>query len=161
MEHFSVGLLVGRFQPFHYGHKYLIRQALSYCDKVIIGVGSSNKHGKENPFSYIQRKRMLLLFLEKEKIENRVIKIFPSPDIPEDKVWLNDVLKKAGNFNVVVGDNDWVNNIFERAGYKVLKIGYHKRHLYEGEKIRALFAKNPLWKDRIPSYLHDIVEKKQ
>lgn len=160
MEHFSVGLLVGRFQPFHYGHKYLIEQALSFCDKIVIGIGSANKRGKDNTFSYIQRKRMLLFFLEKERIQDRVLKIFPSPDIPDDQEWLKDVIKKAGNFDVVVGDNEWVNNIFEKAGYKVLKIGYHKRHLYEGEKIRALLTKNTSWKDRIPPYLHDIVEKK-
>lgn len=160
MEHFTVGLVIGRFQPFHYGHKYLIEQALSVCDKITIGIGSANKHGKDNPFSYTERKRMVSIFLEKEEIQGRVLKIFPSPDIPEDAEWLKDVLGKAGNFDVVVGDNEWVNNIFEQAGYKVLRIGYYKRELYEGEKIRELFAKNAPWKDRMPPYLHDIVEKK-
>lgn len=159
MEHFTVGLVMGRFQPFHYGHKYLIEQALSVCDKVVVGIGSVNKRGKDNPFSYIERERMVSLFLEKEKLQDKVVKIFPSPDIPDDAKWLKDVVEKAGNFDVVVGDNEWVNNIFEQAGYKVLKIGYHKRYLYEGEKIRALFAKNVPWKDRIPPYLHDIIKK--
>lgn len=159
MEHFSVGLLIGRFQPFHYGHKYLIEQALSFCDKIVIGIGSANKHGKDNPFSYAERKRMVSLFLEKEEIGDKVLKIFPSPDIPDDNAWLKDVLGKAGKFDVVVGDNEWVNNIFEKAGYTVLRIGHFKRNLYEGEKIRELFDRDAGWKDRIPSYIHDIIKK--
>lgn len=160
MKRFSVGLVIGRFQPFHYGHSYLFKQAFTVCENVAIGVGSSNKRNKDNPFSYIQRKRMLEVFLEKEKKKANVIKIFPLPDIKDDAVWLQNILRKAGKFDVVIGDNDWVNNIFEKAGYKVIRIGYYKRDLYEGKKIRHLLTAHSSWEKLSPQYIIDMITKK-
>ena len=79
--------------------------------------------------------------------------------MPDDREWLQKVLQKAGKFDVVIGDNEWVNNIFENAGYKVLRIGHHKRELYEGKKIRGLMKDKKKWQDRIPSYITDLIEK--
>ena len=46
------GLLIGRFQPFHFGHLEAIRFGLSKVDKLFIGIGSSNKsHQERNPFT--------------------------------------------------------------------------------------------------------------
>lgn len=161
MKRFPVGLVIGRFQPFHYGHKYLFKRANSVCKNILIGIGSSNKRNKENPFTYPQRKSMLEVFLEKEKMKVSVIKIFPLPDTTDDAVWLQSVLEKAGKFDVVIGDNEWVNNIFEKAGYKVIRIGYFKRDLYEGKKIRNLLAKHTSWEQLSPSYIVDMITKRK
>lgn len=70
------GLILGRFQIFHKGHESLIEDAFSYCDKILIFIGSSDKKGtKENPFSYHLRKKMI-----KSIYGNKVI-IKPLPDI--------------------------------------------------------------------------------
>ncbi len=159
MKRFPVGLVIGRFQPFHYGHIYLFKQAVAACEAITIGIGSSNKRNKENPFTYTQRKRMLEVFLEKEKMKASVIKIFPLPDTTDDAAWLQHVLEKAGKFYVVIGDNEWVNAIFEKAGYKVIRIGHYKRDLYEGEKIRGLIKDKKKWQDRVPAYIIDLIEK--
>ena len=39
----AVAFCVGRFQPFHNGHKHLIDFGLRYAEKVVVLVGSSNK----------------------------------------------------------------------------------------------------------------------
>lgn len=159
MKRFSVGLIIGRFQPFHYGHSYLFKQASSVCENITISIGSSNRRNKENPFTYTQRKRMLEVFLEKEKMTGFVTKIFPLPDRKDDAAWLQHILQKAGRFDVVIGDNEWVNNIFENAEYKVMRIGYFKRDLYEGKKIRQLLTTHAFWKKLSPPYIIDMIPK--
>lgn len=53
---YDVGLLVGRFQTFHIGHKSLVENALKICDRVLILVGSSQECGTErNPLNVITR----------------------------------------------------------------------------------------------------------
>ena len=57
MEHkHEVGLYIGRFQPFHKGHKSIVESALKQCDRLIIGIGSSQEtRTKRNTFSYEER----------------------------------------------------------------------------------------------------------
>jgi len=38
----KIALFIGKFQPFHKGHLFALRQVLKKFDKVIIGIGSIN-----------------------------------------------------------------------------------------------------------------------
>lgn len=152
-QKYSVGLVIGRFQPFHKGHKYLIKKALLVCRTIKIAIGSSNITDLNNPYDFNTRKKMLEVFLEKEGISKRVLSIFPSPDIPSDSLWLKDILQKAGAFDVVIGNNDWVNGIFTSYGHDVLIIPHYKRHILEGKKIRQLMREGKTWEKRVPTYL--------
>ncbi len=51
MKPYDVGLVVGRFQHFHIGHKSLVENAFKLCDRVLILVGSSQEQGTlRNPY---------------------------------------------------------------------------------------------------------------
>lgn len=150
---YKVALVIGRFQPFHNGHKYLLLKALDYADKIVIGIGSSNRKNEDNPFTFLQRKKMLKLFIENEQISGRVIGIFPSPDVPDDNEWLKDTLKRSGSVDAVIGNNDWVKGIFENAGFSVIRIPYYKRFILEGQKIRKLMKNGKSWQNRVPLYI--------
>ncbi len=59
---YSLGVIVGRFQLFHAGHRMMIDTALSVCERVGVLVGSANESGtNKNPFSYETRRDMLRL----------------------------------------------------------------------------------------------------
>jgi len=45
-------LMVGRFQPFHDGHKALAEEAIRRAGQVAIGVRNVHELGKSNPFSF-------------------------------------------------------------------------------------------------------------
>lgn len=156
----KIGLVVGRFQPFHKGHLYLFKKSLKVSDKIIIAVGSSNITNKDNPLSYITRVKMLKKVITEENLENRVLKIIPSPDDPSDDVWLEKLLKNAGKFDIAFGNNDWTNDILEKAGYKVTGIRFLNRKMFQGVIIRKLFKKGKNWEDRVPSYLVSFIRKK-
>ena len=53
---YKVGFVLGRFQPFHRGHQYLIEKALEQCESVIVGVGSVNVEDEK-----IKNNRLLLV----------------------------------------------------------------------------------------------------
>lgn len=73
---FQLGIMVGRFQTFHTGHKYMVDKACAICNKVGIFVGSSQESGTlKNPFNYETRKKML------KKVFGDKIEVYPLPDI--------------------------------------------------------------------------------
>jgi len=157
---YRIALLIGRFQPFHLGHLYLIKKTLEIAEKVIIGIGSASILDENNPLDFETRKNIIKAVFYKEKIEKRLIKIVALEDFFDDRKWLNNVKDKAGKFDIVVSNNDWTNNIMEKAGLKVKRFPYFKRELYEGWRIRKLISLGKEWRKRIPSYLTDYFESK-
>lgn len=158
MKHYKVGLLIGRFQPFHKGHLWLIKHAFKSADKLVIGVGSVNAKNQDNPLDYGQRKKILELVIDNENLKDKVRNIVPLDDFYNDKKWFDNTLRQAGQVDVVIGNNEWVNSIFEKRGYPILRVGYYKRYLLEGEKIRRLMREGRKWKNRIPDYLLRITD---
>ena len=73
---FKLGIIVGRFQTFHTGHKYMVDKACAVCDRVGILVGSSQESGTlKNPFTFEMRREML------KKVFGDRVRIEPLPDI--------------------------------------------------------------------------------
>lgn len=155
---YNTGLVIGRFQPLHYGHVYLLQQALIHAKKIIIGIGSSNVTNDDNPFTYEQRVHMIRQTIAKENITKDVVKVIPSDDVPDDGVWLKDTLKLTGPIDAVIGNNDWVKGIFQKANIPVVTVPYYKRELYEGKKIRTIMRRHDDWKIHTPLYLHEDIE---
>jgi bifunctional NMN adenylyltransferase/nudix hydrolase len=59
-RHFEYLVFIGRFQPFHLGHKAVIDEALKRADKVIMLIGSANlPRSLRNPFSVAERAQMI------------------------------------------------------------------------------------------------------
>jgi len=152
-------LLIGRFQPFHKGHLYLVEKALENADKVIIAIGSANVRDSKNPFGPMTRRKMIKAVFYKEKIEEKLEKIIFLDDFLDDEKWLDHVKKTAGRFDFVIGNNGWVNGIMKKGGYRILTVPYYQRFYLEGEKIRKLMSENGKWKKRVPSYLISYIEK--
>lgn len=159
MHKFKVGLVIGRFQPFHLGHKYLIEQALHHADKIIIGIGSSNISDQSNPYSLTTREKFLREFINQEHLETKVIKIVPIIDTPDDEDWYKIALEATGPVDAVIGDNDWVNTIYRKHNIPVIEIGHLDRSILQGMKIRQNMKRNISWEERVPHYLVPHIKK--
>ena len=73
MSNFYYGLIVGRFQTFHNGHRVMIDTALRLCDHLVIFIGSSQESRTlKNPFNYELRKQMIELTFSDEYIEKNI-----------------------------------------------------------------------------------------
>lgn len=59
-EHFDYLVFIGRFQPFHLGHKSVINEALKRASNVIMLIGSANlPRSLRNPFTIEERTAMI------------------------------------------------------------------------------------------------------
>ena len=85
-------VFIGRFQPFHFGHKRVIDQALMQSKKVIVLIGSSNEpRTLHNPFSFQERRDMISNSFQDYHFVNKLI-IEPLEDTGEnDQQWVANV----------------------------------------------------------------------
>lgn len=152
-----IGLIIGRFQPFHKGHIFLFKRALERVDRLIVGVGSPDTIDEENLFSFSQRKMMLEKVVSEERWQKKIIAILPITDyLEDDQLWLEKTLetvKNVSSFDIFIGNDPWTSGIFERNGYKVMHCRFYKRYIYEGVKIRKLMREGKKWHERVPNYL--------
>lgn len=120
----SIGVTIGRFQPFHRGHGELIRRLAKKFDRVVVIVGGS-KGGERNPFSWKTRLDMMRRSLPdvwgKVIVRPAVFDGRPSGFVPGV---ISDMSKEEGSpirsdtsFQVLVGPDRVadVRSQFERA----------------------------------------------
>ncbi len=84
-------IFIGRFQPFHIGHKPVIEQALAQSHKVIVLIGSANQpRTVRNPWDFNERERMIRCNFSDE--ENKRILISPLQDYTyNNTLWIKSV----------------------------------------------------------------------
>jgi nicotinamide-nucleotide adenylyltransferase len=135
---FDTGLVIGRFQPPHYGHLFLMIQALRVCDRIVIGIGSANVINDKNPFPIDIRERLLREALHDLGVTSRVAKIAPLNDFHNDQKWFENILLQIDQFDVVIGNNEeGVNRVFRERGIPAIGTPLLDRNTYRGERIRG------------------------
>ena len=170
MRLYKYGLVVGRFQMFHNGHKYLIERALELCDKVIVYIGSSQEFGTAlNPFSYYVREEMLDRVFETETTQKRLL-IRPLPDIGvgNNDIWGRYVLGLfEGEFHCQPGlyitglekvRSSWFNN---EIAPNVDELRITRKGIeISASECRELIRKNDYknWCELVPTELYDKFE---
>ncbi len=152
------GLLIGRFQPFHKGHLYVIRKILEEADELIIVIGSSQyKDTRENPFSAQEREAMIKKALDSEGIQG--YRVFKVPDIDNDDLYPGHVMDIVPPFDVVFSGNSLVLRLFKAAGKEVRAVEHVRRGEYSGSGIRQRIHERVKWKHLVPSSLHGYLEE--
>jgi bifunctional NMN adenylyltransferase/nudix hydrolase len=107
---FSV--IISKFQPPSVGHVELMREAISRSSRLILVVGSSDRHRSvSNPFSYQERKELLSAEVLSLGVKPNRYHILDVPDVPHsDHLWIAAVHEKVvsvtrGNMDLLlVGD---------------------------------------------------------
>ena len=81
-------VFIGRFQPFHNGHKAVIDAALEQAKEVVVVVGSSfAARNIRNPFTFAERKAMIEAVFPTDRV-----KVVPVSDFPyDDNKWVNAI----------------------------------------------------------------------
>lgn len=156
---YPVALFIGRFQPFHNGHLWGLKQSFEKAEKIIIGIGSSNISDENNPIKVKARRQMLTKVIEREKWGDRIVEIIELPDTT-DAQWVINVKREIEKMGyspaetLVIGNNDWVNDLLSEAMFPVYEPGLFNRIEWEGVKIRKMIQmSDQSWQGRIPSYL--------
>jgi bifunctional NMN adenylyltransferase/nudix hydrolase len=86
---------IGRFNPFHLGHAYVLEAALKTSQLVIVLVGSSGQaRSLKNPFTFAEREQMISSWASVNGYSNLII--LPLRDHPyNDTKWIESVQDKV------------------------------------------------------------------
>jgi nicotinamide-nucleotide adenylyltransferase len=125
-------LVLGRFQPLHLGHVFMMERAASAASRLIIGIGSSNRHGTmDNPFSADERERMI-----RESLLIPVpYDIRRIPDFDDNDHWIGWIRDNIA-FDVFMTNSPRERELFEKAGLKVAELPFLRRSEYWATEIR-------------------------
>jgi nicotinamide-nucleotide adenylyltransferase len=153
-------LVLGRFQPFHTGHKALIQEALGRGATVVVAIGSSGaKPGLRNPFTAAERRQMVEAAFPNECRTGAIV-VVDVPDLHDPLRYVAHTLALTGPIDVVYGNDDDTLGLFERAGMRVERPGLVDRARYEARVIRAqLAADDGSWRKAVPPAVADLLLK--
>ncbi|HUW91171.1 MAG TPA: nicotinamide-nucleotide adenylyltransferase [Candidatus Nanopelagicaceae bacterium] len=156
----DVALFLGRFQPLHHGHIYMLNKILKIYKTIKIGVGSSQfSKTKINPFTYEERVNFITSTLNKRGITSQRFSIYPIPDIFNASKWVNHVISIVGNFDTIFSNSDWVRQLFQNEGHIVgEKIEIFKKK-YNASNVRKLIYKdNRNWTTLVPKEVVNLIK---
>jgi nicotinamide-nucleotide adenylyltransferase len=112
------GLYVGRFQPYHNGHKTFIQKIAEEVDELVIGIGSAQmSHTVRHPFTAGERVLMIARDLVCLEIP---VYIIPLEDVKRNSLWVSHVVSMCPPFNMVYTSNPLISQLFQEAGRTVV-----------------------------------------
>jgi nicotinamide-nucleotide adenylyltransferase len=138
---------IGRFQPFHKGHKNVVEK---YKDKgLVLVIGSSEKsRTDENPLNVDERKEII-----RECFPG--ISIFEVEDRESDKEWKKEVLDKTEAEEIISG-NERVRKIFSNSkDVKAIDPDMLKPDIYSGNEVRRRINSGGEWSYLVPECVRE------
>jgi nicotinamide-nucleotide adenylyltransferase len=154
-------LFIGRFQPIHHGHVYVLMNILKSYRSVKIGIGSSQLSNTINdPFTNIERREFVKAVVNKRLISTKRYKIYDIPDIFNAKKWVEHVVSIVGEFDAIYSNSDWIRELFQNKGFKVgKKITIFKKKFNSSNVRRLIIKNNKSWKPIVPKEIVELIEK--
>jgi len=148
---------IGRFQPYHNGHQYILERIAQAADEIIIGIGSAQlSHEPENPFT--AGERMLMITGALKNIGCPVY-VIPIEDIRRNALWVAHVRSMAPPFDIVYSGNPLVVRLFEEEGIAVESPAMYERESYSGTEIRRRILSNEPWESLVPPAVVQVIRE--
>jgi nicotinamide-nucleotide adenylyltransferase len=156
----KLGMVHGRFQPFHSGHLEYLRAAAGLAERLLVGItnpdrfrlreeaADRSRHTAEaNPFTYTERLMMVDAVLRDERIAALVV---PFP-VSQPELWPDYV--PAGTVHFVRVFDDWGAEKVDRlraAGFEVRVLDRGARKRISGTEVRALIRSGGRFEELVP-----------
>ncbi len=126
-----MNIILGRFQPFHKGHEYLVNAALD-LGPTIIAIGSSDTEpSPDNPWDASERQSMIQAWLGDREAEIVLI-----PDINDPPNWVKHATSYHGEGTLITSDLA-TSELYQDAGFPVEWVDLTNRESYEGWRVRV------------------------
>lgn len=151
------GILIGRFQPFHHGHKQVVEEIVSDVDELILGIGSADaSHEPRNPFTAGERIMMIRKTLEPLDTTTYAV---PIEDLERNSVWVSHVQSMSPWFDVAYSNNPLVVRLFDESGVEVRQTKMFDRDNLKGSKIRQAMIDDEHWEQYVPDAVIEVIEE--
>jgi nicotinamide-nucleotide adenylyltransferase len=148
---------IGRFQPYHNGHQYVLERIARTADEIVIGVGSAQlSHEPSNPFT--AGERVLMITSALESVGCRVY-VIPIEDIRRNALWVAHVRSMAPPFDTIYSSNPLVVRLFEEEGAKVLSPAMYERESHNGTEIRRRMVRGDAWEHLVPASVVRVIHE--
>ena len=162
--------VTGRFQPFHLDHLELVTYALDRAERLLVGVtnpdarslapaaASSHRHLRSsNPFTYLERLRMIRAALNAAGVASTRYEIVPFP-LDDPGVWRAYVPK--GTMQLVRAFSAWERQKaahLEAAGYPVILLQGDVEGRVSASDIRRAIARGEPWAHWVPAGVLEVL----
>ena len=103
----KIAYVIGRFQPFHNGHKAMIDKALEIADEVVVIIGDTGcRPDFKNPWTVAERQIMIVgCYTRAEAARLRFLSVEDQPY--DDEAWTNSVHAAINRANADAGSLPW------------------------------------------------------
>jgi nicotinamide-nucleotide adenylyltransferase len=151
------GFFIGRFQPFHNGHRALVEGMAEEVDELVLGVGSAGQsHTPRNPFTAGERVVAVERAVDHIDVTTYTV---PIEDIERHSIWVSHVRSMTPPFDVAYSNNPLVIRLFKEAGIEVRQTPMVRRHELEGSEIRDRIVDGRPWRDLVPAPVVEAIEE--
>jgi nicotinamide-nucleotide adenylyltransferase len=155
-----VGLLIGRFQPFHLGHLFAVRHALSKVEYLYVAIGSAQKsHEYRNPFTAGERLLMVDAALKEARISSKRWSIIQVPDAPAHNLWVATVNSLVPKYDEVFTNDSLTSLLFQERGVPVKPVPLSNRKQYSATEIRSRMRSDGDWRSLLPKSVVKVLEE--
>ena len=145
-------LFVGRFQPFHRGHRavvdHLLKQQLAgeHVRGVVIGIGSSQvSHTVHDPMTAGERYEVVAASVHDLVDKGIEVSIVPIPDLNHHSLWVSHVVALCPRFGLVFTNTRLDRTLFSEAGYAVADTYFLRRDILAATNVRQLMIQDGEW----------------
>ena len=151
------GIYIGRFQPFHRGHRQVIEAIAEEVDELVVGIGSAgDSHTHADPFTSGER----IMMITKSLVDlDLVTYSVPIEDLDRNSVWVSHVMSMSPRFDLAFSNNPLVVRLFEEAAVPVKQVPMVDRERYEGTGVRRRMIADDGWEELVPDAVVEVVEE--
>lgn len=155
----TVGVLVGRFQPFHNGHLEAVRYALRKVDYLYIVIGSSQRnHERDNPFTAGERIAMIKAALDSGGVKPAKWMSIPIADTESHALWPAILRTTVPPFNIVFTNDGLTTRLLKERDVKVEAVPYFDRSSYSATNVRNRILEMSDWEKLVPESVASMVK---
>lgn len=156
----TVGVLVGRFQPFHNGHLEAVHYALRNVDYLYIVIGSSQKnHERDNPFTAGERIGMIKAALDSSDVDPARWMAIPVADTESHVLWPAHLKASVPVFDIVFTNDGLTTRLLKEWGVDVQAVKYLRRSSYSATNVRNRILEEKEWERLVPAPVAAMVKR--
>jgi nicotinamide-nucleotide adenylyltransferase len=153
------GLMIGRYQPFHWGHLNLAEEILSEYEELVVAIGSPEANFSFNdPFTTGERITMVHESLKKRGLRMSDCYVLPVPNSNNNYTWFEGIRSMIPKVTAVYSGNQFVQLLLPE-NVKVRSPTFLKNKIFNGTRIRNLIVRNGNWQDLVPSPVASFIKE--